>query len=50
MTMTTKQKMCEHQFARFAIAFLGMRWQCIECDLIAPVCFEPVESAKASIG
>lgn len=38
---------CEHKFEKFSIAFLGIRYQCILCDLIAPACFTPVESAKA---
>lgn len=38
---------CEHQFEKFSIAMIGIRWQCILCDLIAPPCFTPVESAKA---
>jgi hypothetical protein len=38
--------MCDHEFERFSIAFLGIRWQCIKCDLIAPVCFTPVFEAK----
>jgi hypothetical protein len=32
---------CRHSFSLFSIAMLGMRWQCIKCDLIAPACFKP---------
>jgi hypothetical protein len=39
---------CEHQFEKFSIAMIGIRWQCILCDFIAPACFEPVESAQAN--
>lgn len=38
--------MCDHKFAQFSIAFVGIRWMCMLCDLIAPVCFEPTEEAK----
>lgn len=39
--------MCKHEFQRFSIAMIGIRWQCVNCDLIAPECFEPIDSAKS---
>lgn len=38
---------CAHSFARFSIAMIGIRWQCVQCGLIAPECFSPVQSAIA---
>lgn len=38
--------MCEHSFQKFSIAMIGIRWQCVKCDMIAPACFTPVDSAK----
>jgi hypothetical protein len=36
---------CDHKFKRFSIAFLGLRWQCVKCDKIAPACFQPTLEA-----
>lgn len=38
---------CDHKFSLFSIAMIGIRYQCVKCDLIAPACFQPVESALA---
>jgi len=38
---------CEHEFQQFSIAMIGIRWQCVKCDLIAPACFTPVFEAKS---
>lgn len=37
-----------HVFSKYAIAFLGERWMCDECDLVAPACFEPLPQATSS--
>lgn len=39
----------KHEFQQFSIAFLGLRWQCIDpsCNLIAPACFTPTFEAKS---
>lgn len=42
-----EEQQCEHKFQKFSIAMIGIRWQCVKCDLIAPACFEPVDEAKA---
>lgn len=39
--------MCEHKFQLFSIAMLGVRWQCVRCDQIAPVCFSPTKEAMS---
>lgn len=41
--------MCNHKFAQFSIAMIGIRWQCVYCDKIAPACFTPTDEAKADI-
>lgn len=38
--------MCDHKFDRFSIAMIGVRWQCVKCDLIAPECFTPTPEAR----
>ena len=38
--------MCDHEFEQFSIAMIGIRWQCVRCDLIAPACFNPTFESK----
>jgi hypothetical protein len=45
--VTFDQKYCRHRFQRFSIAMIGMRWQCVKCDVIAPKCFQPTPESMA---
>lgn len=38
---------CDHKFEQFSIAMIGIRWQCVYCDLIAPACFNPKDESVA---
>lgn len=38
---------CDHKFKKFSIAMIGIRWQCVYCDKIAPACFTPTSEAVA---
>lgn len=46
--ITEEQVNCQHDWAQFSIAMLGIRWQCTECDLIAPACFVPIATKTAA--
>lgn len=41
---------CDHEYERFSIAFLGIRWQCVKCDKIMPACFTPTDDALTKNG
>jgi hypothetical protein len=40
---------CQHEFRRFSIAMIGIRWQCEKCNLIAPACFAPIPSVVVDV-